>query len=173
MPLERLQELQVDQKAGRVQQDEATRSLQKSWQRLRCQQIRKLSEVRQVYPVQQCQAYWTIRGIGLRRTETLKHQDPREEQDASTALGYLSHLLVSAASLRRLKVPPRWSARINSGHGAAKGSRITACINNEDDEGPGAASTNGSADSPPGEWLLLLLDPLSVLRGGIKCLERL
>ena len=26
---------------------------------------------------------------------------------------------------------------------------------------------------PPGEWLLLLLDPLSVLRGGIKCLERL
>lgn len=38
---------------------------------------------------------------------------------------------------RRLKVPPRWSARINSGHGAARGSRTTACINNEDDEGWG------------------------------------
>lgn len=100
---EMLQELQVQQEAMRAELVEATRSLQKSWQRLRCQQIRKLYEVRQVYPVQQCNSYWTIRGICLRGTASLRHQDPREEREASTALGYLSHLLASAASL--LQVP--------------------------------------------------------------------
>lgn len=100
---EMLQEIQGQQEATRAELLEATRSLQKSWQRLRCQQIRKLYEVRQVYPVQQCNSYWTIRGICLRGTASLRHQDPREEREASTALGYLSHLLASAASL--LQVP--------------------------------------------------------------------
>eukprot|EP00435_Cladocopium_sp_Y103_P020599 s2301_g5.t1 len=77
---EMLQELQVQQEAMRAELVEATRSLQKSWQRLRCQQIRKLYEVRQVYPVQQCNSYWTIRGICLRGTASLRHQDPREER---------------------------------------------------------------------------------------------
>ncbi|CAL1160525.1 unnamed protein product [Cladocopium goreaui] len=100
---EMLQELQGQQEATKAELLEATRSLQKSWQRLRCQQIRKLYEVRQVYPVQQCNSYWTIRGICLRGLASLRHQDPREEREASTALGYLSHLLASAASL--LQVP--------------------------------------------------------------------
>eukprot|EP00913_Durusdinium_trenchii_P021199 g19914.t1 len=63
----------------------------------------KLHEVRQVYPLQQCSSYWTIRGISLRGTESLRHQDPLEEHEASTALGFLGHILVSVAAL--LQVP--------------------------------------------------------------------
>ncbi|CAK8989264.1 unnamed protein product [Durusdinium trenchii] len=100
---ESFRELQAALAAQQVEDAEASRSLKKSWQRLRCQQIRKLHEVRQVYPLQQCSSYWTIRGISLRGTESLRHQDPLEEHEASTALGFLGHILVSVAAL--LQVP--------------------------------------------------------------------
>ncbi|CAE7240174.1 unnamed protein product [Symbiodinium sp. CCMP2456] len=73
--------------------------------RLRCQQIRLLHEVRQVYPLHDCGRYWTIRGLSVASTDRLKHQDPQPEteRDVNTALGFLAHLLVTLARL--LQVP--------------------------------------------------------------------
>ncbi|CAE7937469.1 unnamed protein product [Symbiodinium necroappetens] len=69
--------------------------------RLRCQQIRLLHEVRQVYPLHDCGRYWTIRGLSVASTDRLKHQDPQPEteRDVNTALGFLAHLLVTLARL--------------------------------------------------------------------------
>ncbi|OLQ04919.1 hypothetical protein AK812_SmicGene11953 [Symbiodinium microadriaticum] len=93
--------------------------------RLRCQQIRLLHEVRQVYPLHDCHStavramctqspqgkippsnkksgrYWTIRGLSVASTDRLKHQDPQPEteRDVNTALGFLAHLLVTLARL--------------------------------------------------------------------------
>ncbi|CAE7528496.1 unnamed protein product [Symbiodinium sp. CCMP2592] len=69
--------------------------------RLRCQQIRLLHEVSQVYPLHDCGRYWTIRGLCVASTDRLKHQDPQPEteRDVNTALGFLAHLLVTLARL--------------------------------------------------------------------------
>eukprot|EP00439_Symbiodinium_sp_Y106_P071441 s1728_g12.t2 len=69
--------------------------------RLRCQQIRLLHEVSQVYPLHDCGRYWTIRGLCVASTDRLKHQDPQPEteRDVNTALGFIAHLLVTLARL--------------------------------------------------------------------------
>jgi len=75
------------------------------WQQLRCRRIRMLHEVCQVYPIESCGTYRTIRGLCVAEIRQLSRVDLREEENISTALGYLSHLLVTLASI--LEVPLR------------------------------------------------------------------
>lgn len=82
-------------------------SLRTLWLQVRCRQIRMLYEVCQVYPIQNCGRYWTIRGLSIASIDTLCRQDLREEQNISTALGFLAHLMVTLASI--LEVPLRIS----------------------------------------------------------------
>lgn len=81
--------------------------LRSLWQQLRCRQIRMLHEVCQVYPIKRESdgRYWTIRSLCIASIDTLSRQDLREEENISTALGYLAHLLVTLASI--LEVPLR------------------------------------------------------------------
>merc|ERR1719440_868470 len=75
------------------------------WQQLRCRRIRMLHEVCQVYPIENCGTYRTIRGLCVAEIRQLSRVDLREEENISTALGYLAHLLVTLASI--LEVPLR------------------------------------------------------------------
>ncbi|CAJ1402358.1 unnamed protein product [Effrenium voratum] len=122
--------------------------LRKAWLRLRCQQMRQLQELWLVYPLQQCTSHWTIRGLVLRGTESLKHQDPREEQEVSTALGFLGHLLLTAARL--LQVPLQLEIR------RAGSSRSCLVDLNESPDAAQATflSRMGGTSKRPGEWPL-------------------
>ncbi|CAE7509059.1 unnamed protein product [Symbiodinium natans] len=130
---------------------------------LRCQQIRLLNEVRQVYPLQDCGRYWTIRGLCVASTERLKHQDPQPEteRDVNTALGFLSHLLVTLARL--LQVPLSVALR-------RPGSSRSAVVNLNETEALRALSPSrgafglGRGGKRPalGEW------PLHYSRSGDK-----
>merc|ERR1719263_1028372 len=64
-----------------------------------------LHEVNQVYPIEHLGTHRTIRGLGVAEIRKLNQMDLREEENISTALGYLSHLLVTLASI--LEVPLR------------------------------------------------------------------
>merc|ERR1719159_2119853 len=64
-----------------------------------------LHEVYQVYPIENHGRYWTIRGLTIASIETLSRQDLREEESVSTALGFLTHLLVTLPGI--LEVPLR------------------------------------------------------------------
>lgn len=75
------------------------------WQQLRCRRIRMLHEVCQVYPIEHLGTHRTIRGLGVAEIRQLSRMDLREEENISTALGYLAHLLVTLASI--LEVPLR------------------------------------------------------------------
>eukprot|EP00416_Gambierdiscus_australes_P014575 CAMPEP_0171069730 /NCGR_PEP_ID=MMETSP0766_2-20121228/9331_1 /TAXON_ID=439317 /ORGANISM="Gambierdiscus australes, Strain CAWD 149" /LENGTH=509 /DNA_ID=CAMNT_0011526145 /DNA_START=56 /DNA_END=1581 /DNA_ORIENTATION=+ len=81
------------------------RSLQALWQQLRCRQMRMLHDVRQVYPIEKRERCWIIRGLCVAGIDILSHQDLREEENVSTALGFLAHFLVTLASI--LQVPLR------------------------------------------------------------------
>jgi hypothetical protein len=64
-----------------------------------------LHEVCQVYPIEKCETHRTIRGLCVAELRQLNRVDLREEENISTALGYLAHLLVTLASI--LEVPLR------------------------------------------------------------------
>lgn len=76
---------------------------------LRCRQIRMLHEVRQVYPITSHEDsrvhQWKISGLRVEKFDTLNRMDQREEENTSTALGFLAHLIVTLASI--LEVPLR------------------------------------------------------------------
>merc|ERR1719440_2547172 len=75
------------------------------WQQLRCRRIRMLHEVCQVYPIENCGTHRTIRSLCVAEIRQLSRVDLREEENISTALGYLAHLLVTLAGI--LEVPLR------------------------------------------------------------------
>jgi len=105
---ERLREAEEEQWRAASSLPAVYSGLRSLWQQLRCRQIRMLHEVCQVYPiVRSSSKYWTIRGLPIAGIDTLSRQDLREEQDVSTALGFLAHLLVTLASI--LEVPLRIS----------------------------------------------------------------
>merc|ERR1712048_692418 len=56
-------------------------------------------------PIENCGSYLKIRGLCVVGIDALSHQDLREEESVSTALGFLAHLLVTLA--RILEVPLR------------------------------------------------------------------
>lgn len=85
-------------------------NLRTLWLQLRCRQTRMLHEVRQVYPIESCaekcgQKYWMIRKLIIAGIDKLSRQDLREEEDVSSALGSLAHLLTTLAGI--LEVPLR------------------------------------------------------------------
>lgn len=96
------------------------------WRQLRCRQIRMLHEACQVYPIENCGRYWTIRRLCIASIEKLSRQDLREEENVSTALGFLAHLFVTFASF--LEVPLRITIHragcsrslVSDPHGAAE-----------------------------------------------------
>lgn len=111
------------------------------WRQLRCRQMRMLHEVSQVYPIESCvekcgQRYWTIRRLIIAGIDKLSRQDLREEEDVSSALGYLAHLLTTLAGI--LEVPLRITV-----HGAGCS---RSCVSD-----PHESSDLGA---PPLEWPL-------------------
>mmetsp|Transcript_66825 Transcript_66825/g.118323 ORF Transcript_66825/g.118323 Transcript_66825/m.118323 type:complete len:542 (+) Transcript_66825:50-1675(+) len=87
----------------------ASANSQMQWQRLRCRQISMLHELSQIFQIQDLGSHWVIRGLAVVSMENLKRQDLREEEDVSTALGYLAHLLATLALL--LQVPLQVAVR--------------------------------------------------------------
>lgn len=85
------------------QEVEKGQNLPTLWLQLRCRQIRMLHELREVYPLEKRENYWTIRGRMVVSMESLARQDLREEEEFSTALGYLTHLLQALCNV--LQVP--------------------------------------------------------------------
>jgi len=102
---EQLSHAQNDHQQVASELDTTRHGLRIMWRQLRCRQMRMLHDVCQVYPIENCGRYWTIRGLCIVNVETLAHQDLREEETVSTALGYLAHLLVTLAGI--LEVPLR------------------------------------------------------------------
>jgi len=88
---------------------EARGGLRSLWRQLRCRQLRMLHEVCQVYPIEKDENCWRIRGFCIVSIDNLMHQDLREEENVSTALGFLAHLLVTLAGI--LEVPLRISVQ--------------------------------------------------------------
>lgn len=88
---------------------EARGTLQALWMQLRCRQMRMLHEVSQVYPIEDHGRYRSIRALSLAGVEALSRQDLREEENVSTALGFLAHLVVTMANI--LQVPLRVELR--------------------------------------------------------------
>jgi len=80
-------------------------SLKSLWLQLRCRQMRMIHEVCQVYPIEKHDKYWTIRGLNVLSIDMLGRQDLREEENVSTALGYIVHMLVTLSGI--LEVPLR------------------------------------------------------------------
>eukprot|EP00405_Crypthecodinium_cohnii_P018142 CAMPEP_0206457250 /NCGR_PEP_ID=MMETSP0324_2-20121206/22851_1 /ASSEMBLY_ACC=CAM_ASM_000836 /TAXON_ID=2866 /ORGANISM="Crypthecodinium cohnii, Strain Seligo" /LENGTH=581 /DNA_ID=CAMNT_0053928339 /DNA_START=69 /DNA_END=1810 /DNA_ORIENTATION=- len=72
---------------------------------LRCRQMKMLHEVCQVFPIENHGNYWTIRGLSLVTIEKLCRQDIREEENVSTALGFLTQMIAAWISI--LAVPLR------------------------------------------------------------------
>lgn len=100
-----LREARIERETAALDLLAANDDSQVLWQQLRCRQMRMLHEACQVYPIADCGRYWTIRGLSIAVMETLLRQDLREEENFSTALGFLVHLLVTLASI--LEVPLR------------------------------------------------------------------
>lgn len=102
---EKLHEAKMEQQKANSDLLVAYGSSQMLWQQLRCRQMRMLHEACQIYPIENCGRYWTIRDLNIVGIDTLIRQDLREEESFSTALGFLVHLLATLASI--LEVPLR------------------------------------------------------------------
>lgn len=75
------------------------------YQQARCRRIRMMRDMQNIYPIENHTNYRTIHGFCLPSIDMLNRQDLREEENFSTALGFLAHLVVVLA--RTLEVPLR------------------------------------------------------------------
>jgi len=75
------------------------------YQQARCRRIRMMRDLQNIYPIENHTNYRTIHGFCLPSIDMLSRQDLREEENFSTALGFLVHLVSVLA--RTLEVPLR------------------------------------------------------------------